>query len=50
MYKIINNNSPEDFGVITVWYGKYQLNNKNTLFFTQYGKLEIYNCKINLLK
>ena len=49
-YNLINNNSPCDC-IIYVWDGKYQLNNKNSLFYTNgnKGKLEIYNCKINHL-
>ena len=52
---IINNISPLDNGVITIWYGSYIidncifLNNKNTLFYVHKGELNINNCFINLI-
>ena len=52
---IINNNSPQNYGVITNWGGIYTFNNcifynnLNILFFVQSGELTIYNCKINHL-
>ena len=49
-YNIINNNSPNGYGVITNWEGKYfidnfiLLNNSNSLFYVHSGQMIVSNC------